>query len=76
MDLWRLFALLCSVQVEIRVELSSEYCRHKRLCGTHIMRSQVDLWRLYCHAPCKLRFVSSCQVSIVGTMWPAEKAER
>ena len=29
---------------------------------------------LYYHSSCNLRFVSSCQVSSVGTMWTAEKA--
>ena len=30
---------------------------------------------LYYYSSCNLRFVSSCKVNIVGTMWSSEKAD-
>ena len=44
--------------------------------ATRVSAFSVDLWRLlYYHSSCNWRFVSGCNVSIVGTMWIAEKAE-
>ena len=43
---------------------------------TRVNAFSVDLWMLlYYHSSYNWRFVSRCNVSIVGTMWISEKAE-
>ena len=56
------------VQFDVVVQSASD--------ATRVSAFSVDLWRLlYYHSSCNWRFVSGCNVSIVGTMWIAEKAE-
>ena len=56
------------VQFDVVVQSASD--------ATRVSAFSVDLWRLlYYHSSCNWRFVSRCNVSIVGTMWIAEKAE-
>ena len=51
------------------------------LCSLRVTRLGLVLFLwicggcLYYHSSCNLRFVSNCKVSIVGTMWTAEKAD-
>ena len=56
------------VQFDVVVQSASD--------ATRVSAFSVDRWRLlYYHSSCNWRFVSGCNVSIVGTMWIAEKAE-
>ena len=68
--LWRQMhdiALFCG-SVDVVVQSASH--------ATRVSAFSVDRWRLlYYHSSCNWRFVSRCNVSIVGTMWIAEKAE-
>ena len=56
------------VQFDVVVKSASD--------ATRVSAFSVDLWRLlYYHSSCNWRFVSGCNVSIVGAMWISEKAE-